>query len=378
MTREETSKYTDPMADGTARLFSFLMDARSLITYPGLSGDAARRGWVEINGIAWTGSGKIQRVDVSTDGGATWTPAKLQEPVLLEGAHAVPASVELDRRRGGDHEPRRRRDRLRAADARPTLIASRGVSSVGYHSNPITGWHGSTPMAAVMFAGVVDMRRRALFGVALIVSAVLRITGRRSHRRAVAPGTDRRRSQTAKEPAPLRHRPARHAGRDRRARHRRRCPMAQGCRPDAARRPRARRSTRRAAPAATARPARKGRTTCWSAACRATRFRSRNDPRAPKTIGSYWPYATTVFDYIRRAMPPDMPGLAERRRGLRPGRVPAGAERADSGGRGRRRRIAAEGEDAGARPFRARRARPCEVTCWGGPFQGCLFMSRSA
>ena len=33
-----------------------------------------------------------------------------------------------------------------------------------------------------------------------------------------------------------------------------------------------------------------------------------SDPRAPKTIGSYWPYATTVFDYIRRAMPPDKPG----------------------------------------------------------------------
>jgi mono/diheme cytochrome c family protein len=32
------------------------------------------------------------------------------------------------------------------------------------------------------------------------------------------------------------------------------------------------------------------------------------DPRAAKTIGSYWPYATTVFDYIRRAMPPDKPG----------------------------------------------------------------------
>jgi S-disulfanyl-L-cysteine oxidoreductase SoxD len=32
------------------------------------------------------------------------------------------------------------------------------------------------------------------------------------------------------------------------------------------------------------------------------------DPRAPKTIGSYWPYATTAFDYIRRAMPPDAPG----------------------------------------------------------------------
>ena len=35
------------------------------------------------------------------------------------------------------------------------------------------------------------------------------------------------------------------------------------------------------------------------------------DPRAPKTIGSYWPYATTVFDYIRRAMPPDAPGSLE-------------------------------------------------------------------
>lgn len=27
-----------------------------------------------------------------------------------------------------------------------------------------------------------------------------------------------------------------------------------------------------------------------------------------KTIGNYWPYATTLFDYVRRAMPPDAPG----------------------------------------------------------------------
>src|SRR6266699_1190013 len=81
MTREETSKYTEPFANGTSRMFSFLMDARSLITYPAYP-VKLERGWVEINGIAWTGSGKIQRVDVSTDGGATWTPARLQEPVL--------------------------------------------------------------------------------------------------------------------------------------------------------------------------------------------------------------------------------------------------------------------------------------------------------
>ncbi len=32
------------------------------------------------------------------------------------------------------------------------------------------------------------------------------------------------------------------------------------------------------------------------------------DPALPHTIGNYWPYATTVFDYIRRAMPPTAPG----------------------------------------------------------------------
>src|SRR5439155_1004907 len=138
MTREETSKYTEPMADGTARIFSFLMDARSLITYPAYPVTLSR-GWVEINGIAWTGSGKIQRVDVSTDGGATWTPARLQEPVLSKahtrfrhlwnwtGGEAVIMSRAVDET--GYMQP-----------TRETLIAARGVSSVGYHINPITGW----------------------------------------------------------------------------------------------------------------------------------------------------------------------------------------------------------------------------------------------
>lgn len=32
------------------------------------------------------------------------------------------------------------------------------------------------------------------------------------------------------------------------------------------------------------------------------------DKSKKRTIGNYWPYATTVFDYIRRAMPYDRPG----------------------------------------------------------------------
>ncbi len=33
-----------------------------------------------------------------------------------------------------------------------------------------------------------------------------------------------------------------------------------------------------------------------------------SDPDTSQTIGSYWPYATTLFDYTRRAMPMDAPG----------------------------------------------------------------------
>src|SRR5712671_2843929 len=138
MTREETSKYTDPLADATAREFSFLMDPRSLITYPAYP-VAVNRGWVEINGIAWSGSGKIQRVDVSTDGGATWTAARLQEPVLSKahtrfrhlwnwtGGEATIMSRAIDEK--GNAQP-----------TKTELMAARGASSVGYHLNPITGW----------------------------------------------------------------------------------------------------------------------------------------------------------------------------------------------------------------------------------------------
>jgi sulfane dehydrogenase subunit SoxC len=56
MTREETSKYTEPFANGTSRQFSFRMDARSLITAPAFP-NRLERGWVEITGIAWTGRG---------------------------------------------------------------------------------------------------------------------------------------------------------------------------------------------------------------------------------------------------------------------------------------------------------------------------------
>lgn len=82
MTREETSKYTDLMADGKARQFSFEMEAKSVITYPSGEMELPGAGFYEVTGIAWSGRGRIQRVEISTDGGSTWQIAQLDLPVL--------------------------------------------------------------------------------------------------------------------------------------------------------------------------------------------------------------------------------------------------------------------------------------------------------
>jgi len=81
-TRDETSKYTESLGDGTARQFSFTMDAKSVITFPSYPFALPDRGWWEIKGLAWSGRGRIARVEVSTDGGRSWADAQLQGPVL--------------------------------------------------------------------------------------------------------------------------------------------------------------------------------------------------------------------------------------------------------------------------------------------------------
>ena len=79
--REETAKYTDLMPDGTARQFTFMMEAKSVITRPSGT-QRIEPGFNEITGIAWSGRGKIARVEVSVDDGRTWQEAQLQTPVL--------------------------------------------------------------------------------------------------------------------------------------------------------------------------------------------------------------------------------------------------------------------------------------------------------
>jgi sulfane dehydrogenase subunit SoxC len=82
-TREETSKYTDLITKtGKARIFTFTMEAKSVITFPAGTMKLPGPGFYEVTGLAWSGRGKIARVEVSCDGGKTWNLAALQDPVL--------------------------------------------------------------------------------------------------------------------------------------------------------------------------------------------------------------------------------------------------------------------------------------------------------
>jgi sulfane dehydrogenase subunit SoxC len=81
-TREETSKYTDLLADGKARKHTFVMDAKSIITSPSPQAPIKGKGFTVISGLAWSGRGKVKRVDVSLDGGRNWREATIDGLVL--------------------------------------------------------------------------------------------------------------------------------------------------------------------------------------------------------------------------------------------------------------------------------------------------------
>ena len=82
MTRMEAVDHANLMPDGKARQFMVVLDAKSVITFPSGGQRLSGPGLYEVTGLAWSGRGRVQRVDVSTDGGRSWRAAALQEPVL--------------------------------------------------------------------------------------------------------------------------------------------------------------------------------------------------------------------------------------------------------------------------------------------------------
>ena len=138
MTREETSKYTDLMPDGTARQFTFVMEAKSVITSPSGGQRLEKPGFVEIRGLAWSGRGRVTRVEVSMDGGHSWHSAQLQEPILPK-CHT---RFRLHWRWNGQEailQSRCTDDTGYQQPTRENLLAVRGKHSF-YHYNGIQSW----------------------------------------------------------------------------------------------------------------------------------------------------------------------------------------------------------------------------------------------
>lgn len=137
-TREETSKYTELLPDGRALQFFFVMEAKSVITHPSGGQRLTASGFCEIRGLAWSGAGRIRRVDVSTDGGLSWREAVLQEPVMPKCLTRFRLPWHWD---GGPAllQSRAEDDTGYVQPTREQLVTARGTKAY-YHYNGIVTW----------------------------------------------------------------------------------------------------------------------------------------------------------------------------------------------------------------------------------------------
>ncbi len=136
--KDEAVHYIDLMPDGTHRQYTSIQECKSVITTPSGGQVLLDRGFYNITGLAWSGRGKVKRVDVSTDGGRNWRTARLEGPVMSkcltrfnidwawDGKPAIVQSRAIDET--GYVQP-----------TGPQLRAVRGQRSI-YHNNGIQSW----------------------------------------------------------------------------------------------------------------------------------------------------------------------------------------------------------------------------------------------
>ena len=137
-TREETSKYTDLLADGNSRKHTFVMDAKSVVTNPSPQAPLKHKGRNVLSGLAWSGRGTVKRVDVSMDGGRNWQTARIDGPTFDKSV--VRFYVDFD------WTGQELMIQSRAIDStgyvqpsKDELRKVRGVNSI-YHNNGIQTW----------------------------------------------------------------------------------------------------------------------------------------------------------------------------------------------------------------------------------------------
>jgi len=137
-TKDESIHYVDLMPDGTHRQYTSIQECKSVVTTPSGGQTLVEKGFYNVSGLAWSGRGRIRKVDVSFDGGRNWQEAKLQTPVLSKcltrftipwnwkGERAVIQSRATDET--GFVQPTYRQ-----------LREVRGTRSI-YHNNAIQSW----------------------------------------------------------------------------------------------------------------------------------------------------------------------------------------------------------------------------------------------
>ena len=136
-TRSEVTEYADPMFGGKTGVFSFEMLAKSVITSPSGGMQLANRGFHEITGLAWSGLGKVARVEVSTDGGGSWADAALEGPVLSK-CHT---RFRLPWNWSGRETVLQSRVTDESGYVQPSLAALRRIQASGAnHNNAIQSW----------------------------------------------------------------------------------------------------------------------------------------------------------------------------------------------------------------------------------------------
>ncbi len=137
--REETSKYTDTLEDGTSRKWTWVMDAKSVVTSPSPQSPITHGpGPLVITGLAWSGHGKITRVDVTVDGGKTWQQARL----AADPQGKAVTRFYLDHVWDGEEMLLQSRAMDETGYVQPTKDALRDVRGENsiYHNNCIQTW----------------------------------------------------------------------------------------------------------------------------------------------------------------------------------------------------------------------------------------------
>ena len=137
-TKDETLHYVDLLPDGMHRQYSGIQEVKSVITSPSGGQVVLQKGFHSITGLAWSGRGKVKKVDVSIDGGRNWKAARVEGPVLAKCLSRFNTDFVWDGK-PVILQSRATDDTGHIQPVYQTLRAVRGGRSI-YHNNAIQSW----------------------------------------------------------------------------------------------------------------------------------------------------------------------------------------------------------------------------------------------